>query len=165
MSGSSSAPDFCASAFMRGHDRRIAACAWRSPGSLEGVPSTTTRCIGDAFGSCDAGLPTGVVPITPVVNQHGMATRGKADFRVPATFSATTPSPVPKTYHSALADPDWRHAMQEEYDTLLSNNTWDLVPCPPNTNIVTGKWIFGHKFNADGSLDRYEACWVLRGFT
>jgi hypothetical protein len=69
------------------------------------------------------GLPTGAIPITLVVNQHGMATRGKAGFRVPAVFSATTPSPVPKTYHSALADPNWRHAMQEEYDALLSNIT------------------------------------------
>ena len=31
--------------------------------------------------------------------------------------------------------------------------------------MVTGKWIFKHKFNADGSLERYKARWVLRGFT
>jgi hypothetical protein len=27
------------------------------------------------------------------------------------------------------------------------------------------KWIFNHKFKTDGSLNRYKACWVLRGFT
>ena len=111
------------------------------------------------------GLPTCVVPITPMVNHHRMATRGKASFRVPVAFNATTPSLVLKTYRSALANPNWRHAMQEEYDALLSNNTWDLVPRPPGTNIVTGKWIFRHKFNVDGSLDRYKARWVLCGFT
>ena len=31
--------------------------------------------------------------------------------------------------------------------------------------MVTGKWIFRQKFNADGSFDRYKARWVLRGFT
>jgi len=31
--------------------------------------------------------------------------------------------------------------------------------------VVTGKWIFKHKFHVDGSLDRYKARWVLRGFT
>jgi hypothetical protein len=31
--------------------------------------------------------------------------------------------------------------------------------------VVTGKWIFRHKFNPDGSLARYKARWVVRGFT
>jgi hypothetical protein len=31
--------------------------------------------------------------------------------------------------------------------------------------VVTSKWIFQHKFKAEGSLDRYKVCWVLRGFT
>jgi hypothetical protein len=31
--------------------------------------------------------------------------------------------------------------------------------------VVTGKWLFRHKLTSDGSLDRYKASWVLRGFT
>jgi hypothetical protein len=31
--------------------------------------------------------------------------------------------------------------------------------------VVTGKWLFLHKLTSDGSLDRYKARWVLRGFT
>jgi hypothetical protein len=54
------------------------------------------------------------------------------------------------TYHSALADPNWRAAMVEEHDALLKNHTWDLVPHPPRANIVTGKWIFKHKFTLTG---------------
>jgi hypothetical protein len=53
----------------------------------------------------------------------------------------------------------------EEYEALLSNNTWDLVLRPPGANVVTGKWIFKRKLKPDGSLDRYKARWVLRGFT
>ena len=42
---------------------------------------------------------------------------------------------------------------------------WDLVPRPPGGNVVTSKWIWMHKRRADGTLDRYKARWVLRGFT
>jgi len=55
--------------------------------------------------------------------------------------------------------------MEEEHAALLRNHTWDLVPRSPRANVVTGKWIFKHKLQADGSLDRYKACWVLRRFT
>jgi hypothetical protein len=55
--------------------------------------------------------------------------------------------------------------MEEKYEALLSNSTWDLVPQPPRVNVVIGKWIFKHKFKADGSLDQYNSLWVLRGFT
>ena len=55
--------------------------------------------------------------------------------------------------------------MLEEFNTLLQNNTWDLVARPAGSNVVTGKWIYRHKFHPDGSLARYKARWVLRGFT
>jgi hypothetical protein len=53
----------------------------------------------------------------------------------------------------------------EEYMTLLANHTWDLVPCPPGTNVVTGNWLFCNKLTSDGSLDHYKARWVFSGFT
>jgi hypothetical protein len=55
--------------------------------------------------------------------------------------------------------------MLEEFTALQANHTWDLVPPPPGINIVTGKWVFRHKLHPDGTLDRYKARWVLRGFT
>jgi hypothetical protein len=72
---------------------------------------------------------------------------------------------MPSSIRAALTDPSWRRAMEEEYDALITNNTWDLVPRPVCSNVITGKLIFKHKFNSDGTLERYKARWVLRGFT
>jgi hypothetical protein len=82
-------------------------------------------------------------------------------------FSAThsVVLPVPANYKSALADPQWRAAMAEEYRALVDNGTWRLVSCPPTANIVTDKWIFKHKFHLDGSLARHKARWVVHGFS
>jgi hypothetical protein len=55
--------------------------------------------------------------------------------------------------------------MEEEYDALITNNTWDLVPRLVGSNVVIDKWIFKHKFNSDGTLEWYKARWVLHGFT
>jgi hypothetical protein len=81
-----------------------------------------------------------------------------------ATSSPALP-PVPTIVRDALADPQWRRAMEEEYEALQANHTWDLVPRPHGTNMVTEKWIFKLKLNADGSLEVYKARYVLRDFT
>lgn len=94
-----------------------------------------------------------------------MTTRSKSGFRVSAIYQAAPLSPLPRSYRATLANPNWRAAMEAEHSALLANNTWDLVPRPPRCNIVSCKWVFKHKFKADGSLDCYKARWVARGFT
>jgi hypothetical protein len=113
-----------------------------------------------------------VVPVTPLENPHRMITRGKTGFRaVPdrlvftVVTSSPTPSPIPSSACAALVDPHWCAAMEEEYGALISNGTWELVPRPQGSNVVTGKWVFTHKLRADVTLDRYKARWVLQGFT
>jgi hypothetical protein len=111
-------------------------------------------------------IPAGGIPVPPVVNSHGMRTRAKGGFRQPRlNLQAVALLPVPSSYRHALDDPNWRHAMEDEFQALVANNTWTLVRRPPLANIVTDKWIFKHKLHSDGSLNRYKARWVLRGFT
>ena len=54
--------------------------------------------------------------------------------------------------------------MLEEYDALVSNGTWELVPPATASNIVGCKWIFRIKQNSDGSIDRFKARLVAKGF-
>jgi hypothetical protein len=72
---------------------------------------------------------------------------------------------VPTFVHDTLANPSWRRAMEEEYDALITNNTWDLVPRPIDSNVIIDNWIFKNKFNSDGTLERYKFRWVLCSFT
>jgi hypothetical protein len=77
--------------------------------------------------------------------------------------TVTALSPIPSNYRSALDVPHWSEAMRSEYSSLVDNVTWQLVPKPPGANVVSGKWVYRHKFHSDGSLARYEARWVVRG--
>jgi hypothetical protein len=118
-------------------------------------------------GHTTATAPEAIVPVT---NAHSMRTHGKDGFRQPVDrlnlhMTAAATSPVPSSVRAALSDPAWRLAMQAEFDALQGNDTWTLVPRPPGVNLVTGKWVFRHKFKTDGSLDRYKARWVFRSFT
>ena len=54
--------------------------------------------------------------------------------------------------------------MSEEYDALVRNGTWELVPPEDITNLVGCKQIFRIKRNSDGSIDRYKALLVAKGF-
>jgi hypothetical protein len=81
--------------------------------------------------SSRTGQPPVVVPVTPVANTHRMTTMGKDGFRLPVTrmnLHAATLSPIPRTYRGAVADPNWRAAMIDEFEALKTNRTWDLIP-------------------------------------
>jgi hypothetical protein len=41
----------------------------------------------------------------------------------------------PHIYSEAMGNPLWEATMQEEYDSLLENQTWDMVPLPLGRNI------------------------------
>ncbi|CAH9116094.1 unnamed protein product [Cuscuta europaea] len=63
----------------------------------------------------------------------------------------------------ALQDSRWKKAMDEEYQALLRNHTWDLVP-PAHHSPITCRWIFRVKRHSDGSIARFKARLVARGF-
>jgi hypothetical protein len=60
---------------------------------------------------------------------------------------------------------EWECAMREEYDSLMTNNTWTLVPLPAGRKPVFCKWVFKIKQGANGEVERYKARLVARGFT
>ena len=55
--------------------------------------------------------------------------------------------------------------MEEEYNSLMENNTWDLVLLPKGRKMVRCKWIYQTKFVVDGSIDKHNAKLVAKGFS
>ncbi|KAM1024520.1 hypothetical protein ACFX2C_037789 [Malus domestica] len=110
-------------------------------------------------------------PTVPI-NTHQMQTRSKSGIFKPKALAATKhPIPshlvvdyVPSTYLQASKHSHWRKAMQKEFNALASTGTWSLVPSSSSHNLVGCKWVFRIKRKPDGSIDRYKAHLVAKGF-
>ncbi|GJR40319.1 ribonuclease H-like domain-containing protein [Tanacetum coccineum] len=100
------------------------------------------------------------------MSTHPMVTLAKAGiFKLLERMNChvTTTSPLPRSHVHALRDPHWKKAILDEYNALISNGTWVLVPRPAKVNVVRSMWLFKHKFKVDGSLSMYKARLVANG--
>ncbi|KAF5459453.1 hypothetical protein F2P56_023397 [Juglans regia] len=84
-----------------------------------------------------------------------MVTRSQTNSLRPTTFHdgtskwplpsalVTNLSTIPETpamYTIAKQYPEWREAMAKEFQALLPNQTWTLIPASQATNTITCKW-------------------------
>ncbi|KAG8478469.1 hypothetical protein CXB51_028351 [Gossypium anomalum] len=103
------------------------------------------------------------VPCVPSGNTHTMVTRSKAGIFKPKVLTAVAVDFEPCSIDEALAHPDWKVAVQAEFDALMANSTWDLVPSPLGRRAIGCKWLFKIKRNPDGSVNRRKARLVAKG--
>ena len=74
----------------------------------------------------------------------------------------------PSNVHEAVTreySSEWKSAMESKYNSVLENNTWDLVPPPEKKNAIGSKWVYKVKRNADGSVERFRARLVAQGYS
>jgi hypothetical protein len=71
----------------------------------------------------------------------------------------------PSTFEEANSRQVWRDAMMEEYNSIMKNDVWEVVPRPEGKSVVTSKWLYKLKHAADGSIEKYKARFVARGFS
>ena len=75
----------------------------------------------------------------------------------------------PMTHEEAMRAPEadlWKEAEKSEYQSLMENKTWILVPMPKgNVNVVGSRWLFKTKRDGNGNIVKYKARLVAQGFT
>jgi transposase InsO family protein len=71
----------------------------------------------------------------------------------------------PTTFEEAAKKEQWKEAMAEEHQSIMRNEVWEIVPRPKEKSVVTSKWVYKIKHAADGSVDKYKARFVARGFS
>ena len=58
----------------------------------------------------------------------------------------------------------WKEAADSEYESLMENDTWELVPLPPGRKTISCKWVFKVKHDENGKIDRFKGRLVAKGF-
>ena len=70
----------------------------------------------------------------------------------------------PPSFAIASKHPPWVAAMDAEFQSLMKQQTWSLVPLPPHKNVVTRKWVYKLKRHNDGSVARDKGRLVAKGY-
>ena len=71
----------------------------------------------------------------------------------------------PSCFEEAIKKKEWADPMVEEYQYIMKNDVWEIVPRPKDNSVVSSKWIFKTKHSTDGSIEKYKSGFVSRGFS
>ena len=59
---------------------------------------------------------------------------------------------------------EWKDAADREYHSLMENDTWELTKLPEGRKAIGSKWVFKVKYKSDGTVERFKATFVAKGF-
>ncbi|KAJ9542459.1 hypothetical protein OSB04_028965 [Centaurea solstitialis] len=140
-----------------------------SPPSLSPIPDAVATPPESSNSNPSSSAEPSQPPASATTSGHPMTTRSRTGSLKPKqifNLSVTSDiSLIPRSAAQAMCDPHWRAAMDAETAAIISNYTWDLVPKPSDANIVGNRWLFRHKFDSNGRLERYKARLVAQGFS
>lgn len=101
------------------------------------------------------------------ISPRGTFRESKKPNRYQGYFAAmsTILQTEPCTFEESVKHQVWKDVINEEYESIMKNDVWEVVPKPNDKFRVTSKWIYKLKHGADGSVEKYKAMFVARGFS
>ena len=71
----------------------------------------------------------------------------------------------PSNYNDAMCDENWKNTVKVELEAFNRNKTWELTYLSAHKKEVGCKWVFKLKLDANGTVERYKARLIAKGFT
>lgn len=71
----------------------------------------------------------------------------------------------PTSYEESINKKVWLDAMVEEYNSIMKNEVWDVMPRLKKKYVVISKWIYNIKHMTDRSIKKYKARFVAYAFS
>jgi hypothetical protein len=71
----------------------------------------------------------------------------------------------PTLFEEAIQRKEWVDATTKEYQSILKNKVWELVPRPKSKYVVSSKWLIKIKHTADGNIEKYKERFFAHGFS
>lgn len=103
------------------------------------------------------------------INNYEMHTRSRVSIHKPKLpYIGLTETSIdtmePATSKEAFKIPLWEEAIHSEFQELVSNHTWTLLPYQGQEKLIDSRWVFKIKYKAVGSIERRKAQLVAKGF-
>jgi len=101
----------------------------------------------------------------------GQPTSQRRQTRLPSRYTdymalvSESVETEPPSFKEAVEQPVWVDAMVEEFDSIVRNSVWEVVPRPADKSVVGSRWLYKVKHAADGSIEKHKARFVAKGFS
>jgi hypothetical protein len=88
-------------------------------------------------------------------------------YAASTVLNDSKPKIEPTSYNEAINGNHglyWKEACDDEFNSLMDNNTWTLAPRPTDDIVIPGQWVLKIKTDDNGLFSKCKARWVLKGF-